>query len=125
MSLKDELLSERTGVVTKELDGRSFRFREPKVDAQQRVMAAGGVTTLPSQRRKGQREPVRHMNLGAMRAQALIETLLEDEGDALAFNQSHLDQILAAPLNSKVARLAELALELFNTDDDEGDAGNG
>jgi len=129
MTLRDELLGETIAVKTHELDGKIYRFKAPTVEAQQRVLNVGGLTDLPGLNapKKGAKPGApRRMALGRMKVQALVETLL-NESDALAFGPADVEALMAAPLGSKIEKLASWAWEnLFrDTDDDaEEDAEN-
>lgn len=129
MSIREELFAERATVRTFELEGKIYRFRQPTVDAQQRVLNVGGLTDLPGlnqpKKQKGAREPTRKMALGRMKIQALIETLLDDT-DALVFTVADVDALMAIPIGSKTERLASWAWDnLFkDADDDETDDGS-
>lgn len=119
MALRDELLAESASVVKHEIDGKAYRFKQPNVDAEQRVMNAGGLTALP-QFGKTKAKGERRLALGRMKVQALIETLLDDgEGERKLFTQADEASLMAAPLGSKIARLADFAFSLFKTADDE------
>lgn len=122
MGMRDELLSETIAVRTHELDGKVYRFRAPTVEAQQRVLNVGGLTDLPglSAPKKGAKPGApRRMALGRMKVQALVETLL-NEADALTFGPADVDALMAAPLGSKIEKLASWAWEnLFRDNDDE------
>lgn len=126
MSTRSELLDEKIEVRKFELDGKTYRFKPPTVDAKQRVLNVGGLTDLPGlnapKKQKGQREAPRKMALGRMKIQALIETLLEGETDALVFTVADVDALMAVPIGSKSERLASWAWEtLFADPEDETD----
>jgi hypothetical protein len=115
MTLRETLLTQtKAAVVEHTVDGQTFKFRRPQVEAQHRVHVAMGLAQAITPDARGARRTEKVINLGRGYAQALVETLLDETGERLAFTLADVPQVLAAPIGSTLAKLAEFASTLFN-----------